>query len=102
MSKWAAWLASACVALGVITFLLWIATFRFAVPLVYPPPHPPDYALQAAIAVGGAFATLVGFAVFGIRAAHADQRRARVVMVNCLSMVGIGLVAAILAFTIPA
>ena len=89
MTSQAAWFASACVALGVITFLLWIATFRFSVPLVYPPPHPPDYGLQAAIAVGGAVATLGGFAVFGILAADADQRRARTVAVGCLSMVGI-------------
>lgn len=102
MSTRSSWIVSTLVAIVTIAVLLWVATYRFASPLVAPAPPTPDYALQAAIAIAGAVLVALAYVVTGVTAARSSAHRRRAFIIGSLSMIGVTLLASILAFTIPA
>ncbi|WP_417556581.1 hypothetical protein [Microbacterium sp.] len=100
MTKATSWATSALVALLLILFLMWISTFRFAMPPVEPAPPDPNYSVQAAIAIAGCIAVIVGLVWTGISATRSERRRLRTTLIGCLLMIGVGMVTAVLAFTL--
>ena len=54
MSNGSVWVFESVVTALVVLGLIYVASFRYARPLVDPAPPPPDYALQATIAYVGA------------------------------------------------
>lgn len=101
LSKNAAWIAVIVCSAVVIAALVYVAAFRYALPLVYPAPPEPDYMLQAFIAwIGCAGVALVG-GITGVAAHKQPTQRKRSVRNGCMVMMGIGILAAVAALTIP-
>lgn len=79
-----------------------VMTYRFAIPLVDPPPPTPDYAVQALVA-GVAMATAVaGGLGAGVYATKREVARGRIVGWTAAAMLAGTLVGTFLAFALSA
>lgn len=102
MTKTASWIVSIVVAVITVGFLLWVASYRFAVPLVDPAPPPPDYPLQGAIAYAGCGVVLVTFILTRILASRSEHGRGGIVVIGSVSMLVFGGLSVLLAFLLSA
>ncbi|MCO1337509.1 hypothetical protein BJH93_01155 [Kocuria polaris] len=101
MSRSLAWVALIAAAGLVLLGLGLVASFRYAIALVYPARPIPDYALQAAIAYAGAIPVVAVLVVAGVLGHKRPEQRGRIVIRGVGFMVLIGVIVSIVALTLP-
>lgn len=83
-----------------LVILGFVATFRFAMPLVDPPPPTPDYTVQAVIAAVFMIAILVAAVCAGLYAARRESDRGRILAWTAILLMAGTVIGSILAFTL--
>ncbi|WP_102158446.1 hypothetical protein [Zhihengliuella halotolerans] len=79
-----------------------MASFRYAIAVVYPARPTPDYGMQEGIAYAGAVPILVVLVVAGVLGDRRPEQRGRIVVRGARVMILLGLLASIAAHTLPA
>lgn len=97
MSARSVWVVELAVTALVISALIYVASFRYARPLVDPAPPPPDYALQAAIAFTGAGLVFVLAVLLTLSVTRRPALRFSSAFSVATIIVGSGLVVAVVA-----
>lgn len=102
MRSGTAWLLIAAMAVASLAILASVATFRFASPLVHPAPLPPDYGVQATVAVVTMGAVLVGGIGARVHASRHPRGRGTIVGWTGIALLVATVLGAVLAFVLGA